>query len=473
MRMPLVVSRHERPIAAAWRLSALAALLASGSFAAGACSLRGYLLAGSGNALRAPAGVLLVVAGLVQSWLACAAWHNKPRRSGPAVNWRPFGRQSVVGAVACYALTLAIGGILGPRHPGLGSAFAAGLSIWLTILLLPLAASVELIEQIRKLLGRRGPRRVGLAIYFASLFLMICEGTLRVTDWLPGLSVLRLPASYDVTVVQHANRAAVSTVADSSRNPPSIPFDTDGVTQMAILESERLPAESPFHSDSWVGRPLPGVEIVRLSMNANGLGLDTKEGLTQIRELRPNLLLAFVSVADDIEGEPAGRDPFDWRALGLTRAVQLCVGWQINGSELAPVESQPAAGDEWNRFVAACSPQLSICRKPMDGATQQRWKTTLGRFDSLVDTCRSANISLALVVIPSPLQTSRPLLDAVCRRTGCTPGDVDLELPQRRLAAYAADRKLPLCDLLPALRSVPTSHIYTTPSNGAAQDSRR
>jgi hypothetical protein len=105
--------------------------------------------------------------------------------------------------------------------------------------------------------------------------------------------------------------------------------------------------------------------------------------------------------------------------------------------------------------VAACGTQLTVCRRPIDQAMQQRWKQTLGHFDELVSKCRQADIPLAMVVMPSPLQLNRPLFDAVCRRQGCTSANVDVELPQRRLTAYAADRAIPVLDLLPALRLCP------------------
>jgi hypothetical protein len=38
------------------------------------------------------------------------------------------------------------------------------------------------------------------------------------------------------------------------------------------------------------------------------------------------------------------------------------------------------------------------------------------------------------------------------KRTGCDSGSLDLELPQRRLATFAAGQQVPWIDLLPSLR---------------------
>ncbi len=127
----------------------------------------------------------------------------------------------------------------------------------------------------------------------------------------------------------------------------------------------------------------------------------------------------------------------------------------IGENQAALARGPVAITGAWESYVAACGPQLTVCRKPMDAPMQRRWKTTLGYFDQLAESCREAKIRLALVIVPSPLQTNRPLLEAVCRRQGCGLTDVDLDLPQRRFAAYAAERQLPMLDLLPALRQCP------------------
>jgi hypothetical protein len=183
-----------------------------------------------------------------------------------------------------------------------------------------------------------------------------------------------------------------------------------------------------------------------------------QSGLQQVRAARPDLLLVFVSVGDDIAAESKRGHLFDWRTPSTSRALARLAGWAGSAGGAEPASAgmpvQDGAG-RWEDYVRACSPQLTACRKPIDASMQQRWKSTFAYFDELEKGCREANIPLALVVAPSPVQTNRALLDAVCRRQGCTKADVDLELPQRRLAVYASQRNLPALDLLPALMQLP------------------
>ena len=67
--------------------------------------------------------------------------------------------------------------------------------------------------------------------------------------------------------------------------------------------------------------------------------------------------------------------------------------------------------------------------------------------------CRRQQIPLAIVAVPGPFQVSSSLCDALRRQAGYEPAQVDVELPQRRLAAFAAENQLPLVDLLPYFKS--------------------
>jgi hypothetical protein len=73
-------------------------------------------------------------------------------------------------------------------------------------------------------------------------------------------------------------------------------------------------------------------------------------------------------------------------------------------------------------------------------------------LDELVGDCRRQQMAVALVVVPGEFQVNPMLCDTLRQRLGYERQDLDLELPQRRLAAYAESRRVPLLDLLPHLR---------------------
>jgi hypothetical protein len=58
------------------------------------------------------------------------------------------------------------------------------------------------------------------------------------------------------------------------------------------------------------------------------------------------------------------------------------------------------------------------------------------------------------VVVPSEFQVDDRLCRMLCRRAGYRQADqIDIDLPQRRLAAYAKDRRIVMLDLMPHMRA--------------------
>jgi len=60
---------------------------------------------------------------------------------------------------------------------------------------------------------------------------------------------------------------------------------------------------------------------------------------------------------------------------------------------------------------------------------------------------------LALVVVPAEFQLRPELCSVLRRRGGFAPDELDVELPQRRLAAFAHEQSMAVIDLLPHLRA--------------------
>ena len=154
-------------------------------------------------------------------------------------------------------------------------------------------------------------------------------------------------------------------------------------------------------------------------------------------------MLTFVSVGDDILAESAGSEWFDWRSLALSRLPLA--------RQLVYRQASPASRDE-TTFLQTAGRELTVCRTPIDATTSRRWQKALGHLDGLVRTCQRSNVDLALVMVPGEFQVNHVLLETLCRRMGYQQQEIDLDLPQRRLATFAGDRQVPYVDLLPHLR---------------------
>jgi hypothetical protein len=298
----------------------------------------------------------------------------------------------------------------------------------------------------------------------------VAELSLRAAGWLNGSQLLKIP---DLATREFATATLAATEsADSSKILPPSKHDARSSAgwsgfRIAVVGDEiALGAAGPNGAFPILESALPVIKIFNFSAPKAGPPDYACQGVRNACRWQADVILTFVSVADDIVNEPQRESLFDWRSLCVPQMVLRYAGQGAGDANASPPSAPASAlatsrpkvrdsADDWDAYVAACGPQLTVCRTPISATVQSRWKTTLRHLDDLMNNCRRTNTPFALVIVPSPLQTNRPLLDAVCRREGCGPAEVDVELPQRRLAAYAADRNIPLFDLLPALKLSP------------------
>ena len=94
-----------------------------------------------------------------------------------------------------------------------------------------------------------------------------------------------------------------------------------------------------------------------------------------------------------------------------------------------------------------------MCRKPLAESVLGCWNATLAQLDELAEHCQKSSTTLGIVLVPAEFQLDPVTLEALCRCAGCTTQEIDLDLPQRRMEAYAAGHHLSCIDLLPYLRA--------------------
>lgn len=475
MRTTLALPLSRSSAVLVWRWPALFLLLALSALGGGIATFVWQQRSESHDVYAGAAAATLVLIGLLQvaiAWReARAAWQGSrslrraaafPQQSiPPAV----LARRLFIGLVLCYLLAAATGSTTAAP-----CVFAAGVMVWLTAALLPLTAHPTTIDIWRRLSQRGGLRRAARIVYLGLLCGVLGELSLRAGNWLwealagdeANPVEVALAGGSDVPNAVAVHLVTSPALADGGHLQAAAPFPSaERQFRVAIMGDEvSLASANPGGALAQLESALPSLKVFDLSAPQAGPREYARNQIQRARKLNLDLVLTFVSVGDDIASESPRVDLFDWRSLCVSRLMRRYVGWPQApaaaklGSNGQAVAAVPAAG-AWETYVAACGPQLAVCRKPIDAAMQRRWKTTLGYLDELSRGCREAGIQLALVIAPSPLQTNRPLLEAACRRQGYAPSEIDLDLPQRRLAAYAADRNLPAFDLLPALRSCP------------------
>jgi hypothetical protein len=195
----------------------------------------------------------------------------------------------------------------------------------------------------------------------------------------------------------------------------------------------------------------PGLDIFRLSRTAGTASRN------QWRELldsqRPDLVLAMVRLEHGLKPIAAPGDAFDWRSLETARLLSALLATRPSATLKDMDACLPVASGAGGPLEGCDGRRLAICRTPLDDAAKAQWRATFDELDGLLADCAESHVRVALVVVPDGFQVNRVLCDTLRRRAGYEPSELDLALPQRRLATFAEQRRLPLVDLLPYLQA--------------------
>jgi hypothetical protein len=449
--------------AAAWpnryqrsRLLALfVALLAAAQFSLGGYALSCCMSIGNVPNCLVSAGVVLTLVALVQYRIARDMLHAQTARAGatsqpiwqsneyPLARARAALRWFFVGGCLSYGVALAIG----PR-PGVEFAFAASLGIWLSIVLLPLTATPQTLERWRKLIEQRTPRRVAVAVYHTLLLLTLSEAALR--------------GCHSVQTLQPLSAAAASESRTPSGQALAETALRPGMLRVAVVDGLTLTAgrDVAGHGTVCVDRVeslMAGFQVRRIHRGLNGDGRPTSAWREELQAFDPDLVLGVVAIEQGLSPTAEASDIFDWRSLATVDLVRMLIARPASSVVLPAADQSPATGncptDPAGRLGEGAAGRLSICRTPLDEPTKLRWHETFAHLDAFAGECAALEMPLALVVVPDGFQVNRVLCEVLRRRAGYQIADLDLALPQRRLAAYAVERQLALLDLLPYLRA--------------------
>jgi hypothetical protein len=229
-----------------------------------------------------------------------------------------------------------------------------------------------------------------------------------------------------------------------------------GVFRVAAVGGDLTLCGDP-HSNflTQVERMVPGLEIYNFGMPAAGPSEYAAQVAGEVLQYRPDLVLVFVSVGSDIIQPTPAPTVFNSQRLCTVQLGWLWLGHQSAGLSARSSNARPYAGatTDLQGYLRQCVEQLTVCRTPLDPPMQRRWRETFRYLDQMATSCRRHATPLALVVAPGEFQVSEQLCNVLRRRGGYEPGQLDVELPQRRLSAFAHQREVALLDLLPPLRN--------------------
>ncbi len=296
----------------------------------------------------------------------------------------------------------------------------------------------------------------------------------RLLRWSMVVAVLLLAAEVGLRLVERANggRLPGEHFAASLKLSPGSHFAGRSVNRLGYWDDEFQAEPSPgvfrvavlgdgmtlsgsYQTNclSRLEQSLPGIEICHFGLPSASPREYAAQFVLEVAQFQPHLVLAFFSVRDDVTGQ-SPRAAFDWHGVRLAR---LATAWlpECPSKNCTIDEANSTAGYE--DYLRQCAQRLAVCRTPINDELECLWRQSLAQLGDLLRQCRRRELPLALVVVPAEYQVDRRLCATLSRRAGYESGQIDLELPQRRLAQFAFAHELPLIDLLPHLRAAEES----------------
>lgn len=427
------------------------------AFIAVACVARGVWLGwqhvqgADPSRYRAGCAVLLAVLGLCQGvWLA-RLLRRRPATDRLRLLVQPVvWRSTLVVAVVAYGLTL----VLGP-DPAACDAWLVVLAGWHTSLVAALAGCWR--PQTSSGYLRHGAvRRLEWMLFAAAALPVGAEAALRAHAWCTDQRLSEACAARRTTLLPGSSHKESTINSLGYWGREFTRQRGSGTFRVAVLgDAVTLSGTSRTNLLVRIEDDLPGIEIYNFGLIEGGPREYVTQFLHEVQHFEPDLVLCFITVGNDITDEAPLPGWFDWRSLRLCRWAVSAPSAPAMGSRVEQLDDAQARA----AFLAESAAELAVCRTPIDEPLRTRWREVFSHLGDLDLRCRRRDLPLALVIVPAPFQLNSALRATLCRRAGLDPQQLDPELPQRRLLAFAHERGLPACDLLPHLReSGPGAH---------------
>lgn len=430
------------------KLAAVLAIVSLGWAAGGVLLLVEHVNQQAESPFRASAAVVLLLAAAAQWRIVRHVWRRPQATQPPRLGSSTLlARWLLTGLVVAYAVALSVG-----RERGAENVFIALSAVWYTLGLVPLVPQGRLAHAAAAACSHRALRRIGWATFALAVAVVGAELGLR------GLDTIRA-SKLAISLGAPTERLAMASVIAAAPGLEQSRSTRDGDGQTAGLGGFRIAAvgdeglqsaPSAEHFLARLQRSVPGIIVRRVGRPEAGPGGHAAALPQELVAFRPDLVLVFVSVGDDIAREPQIPGWFDWQGIQVCRLAQrLRSGPPCDDGGLVQRDRPPPSREQ---YLGGAAPGLAVCRTPLDERMRTRWRDVLARLDAMADLCRHGQAQMALVVVPGEFQVNQPLCHELCRRAGYADEQIDLALPQRRLTAFADQQELPLLDLLPPLK---------------------
>jgi hypothetical protein len=361
-----------------------------------------------------------------------------------------FVRRLFIGEIAAYVLVSLILGGTSAARPAF-CFLSLGCFVWLWLRRKHLAAAPKKVGRILEIVGFN----LALTLLSGELALRafaFCTGhSLMVSD---SLDAYRLDPGREYGQGLRGNRLGFP-------GPDFQRGKRPGIFRIAALGDSFAVGPTVRYSDNYLKlleETLPSTEVYNFGVS----GIGPREYSMILNKYgwayQSDLVLVSIFVGNDITEIMATPRRMDARQLSLylllTRAVRLLVeDWRGRSdrmeNEECSMKNKRPAGLSLQTFREIESRRLTVCLKSPPPSLEKKWLQAELYLDRIVAECRKRKVALAFVLIPDELQVNPSVLADALDDAQLDRLAVDIQLPQRRLAGFFADRGVPCLDLLP------------------------
>lgn len=435
----------------AWIAVLLLGAAASLCLAGGFSGIWQHLTAQSPRPYRLSAAVVLLGTAIVQARMACDAWRRAARGLHNRIVACQLSRADVAlaaaaGCVVAYAVSLCLG-----PDPCVRYLFRALLAMHVTLCgwlvlggRLPSQPSAALQRWFKVVFRTAAIGLIGVAI---------AEGSLR------AMTRVTTPGAPPAWCAHQQARAMRCQTRDRRQGGPllqqniALPISGDR-RQLTVLAGEIGLVESGGGNWlEWLARQAPKWEICNYSWPGCHEVQQAALLEYELASVAPEVVLVVVDVASLGKAGLEAPGAFDYRSLRLYQCLAPKPSLKASRRQLVPAAHE----NDWCEALAACV-------APIPPRVQCRYGDALRALTRMSESCRAGGIELRLVIVPAAYQVDAGLCRRLCQRHGLEVGDLDVELPQRRVSAIAAQCGVPALDLLPILRTA-AGPLYERESN--------
>jgi lysophospholipase L1-like esterase len=444
--------------------------LAGASLLSGAGAWRHFRMAWGDQVfgfLQWPAAIMLVPASLFFAASALALL-LRPRQwaAYPFLKLGRFWRWWLAGILVVFFVL----GLLFTGHDTARYPCRSACALWTAIVILPVGLPPRWLDRWSALWRWRAIRWTDLFAGNLVVLVITLELALRALALWVGQDALLLnrSAGYRLAPGRYAHGLRVNSLgfADDEFVQPKRP----GVFRIAALGDSFSAGVNVAYSDNYLTlleSRIHDVEVLNFGVCGTGPREYHQLLTTLVWNYHPDMVLVPIFVGNDITEWIASPElrRFNPDALHVEllarRVGRLALErWRVAAEDSKGFRMGRRPPFSSRTYLELTAGRLVVCRKHQTGPDREKWRNVFNYLDAILRDCEARKVPVALLLLPDEFQVNADLLRRALELRSWSQDDIELLLPQKRLADFCQERGVPCLDLFDTIAAAgPDAYI--------------